>query len=236
MRTDSPLRKHRFWPRFTLRVLLVFVTLVGVGLGYWTHRARQQRRIVERIEQGGGMVCYEREGPVAPEPRNFAVEWLAKFLSRDYLERVDYANVRSRDAIRDLHHLRGLAGLKISFEGLRDDDLTFLSRCDGLQTLQLGDPFYLGSQFPKSTISDKSLYTIARLPRLEVAQLYGPGFSREGLVSLGSLGKLRQLQIGLCDNSVFPGDFNRAKQIGQIQTLRAWRATPNSGVEEFVKW
>jgi hypothetical protein len=149
---------------------------------------------------------------------------------------VDYANVRSRDAIRDLHHLRGLAGLKISFEGLRDDDLTFLSRCDGLQTLQLGDPFYLGSQFPKSTISDKSLYTIARLPRLEVAQLYGPGFSREGLQTLSSSATLQQLEIGLCDQSVVDSDFDQVKQLGRIQTLRAWRATANSGVEEVVKW
>jgi len=47
-------------------VLLIFVTLVAVGLGYWTHRAREQGRIVKRIQDGGGMVCYERDGPDAP--------------------------------------------------------------------------------------------------------------------------------------------------------------------------
>ncbi|HEX5102946.1 MAG TPA: hypothetical protein VFV87_04000, partial [Pirellulaceae bacterium] len=55
--------RRRFWPRFTLRVLLVAVTAVGVGLGIWTHRAREQARIVKLIQDGGGMVCYERDGP-----------------------------------------------------------------------------------------------------------------------------------------------------------------------------
>src|SRR5262245_54423169 len=79
--------RRRLWPRFTLRVLLFVVTSVGIALGYWTHRARQQQRIVGLIEAGGGSVYYEHEGPLAPR-RSPVIAWLAESLGRDYVEDV----------------------------------------------------------------------------------------------------------------------------------------------------
>jgi hypothetical protein len=231
----SPTRPRRFWPRFTLRVLLVFVTLVGVGLGYWTHRARDQRRIVERIEQGGGMVCYERDGPDAPDPRNFAVEWLAKVLNRDYLERVVSATIDDRKVLRDARHLTGLESLQIDDAELTDDDLTVLVHYSELRVLRIcpADPFAevnAGSQ-----ISDISLRRIARLPKLEVADLYGAGFWREGIQSLNSSLTLRKLTVGPFEESVIATDFSPLKRAGRIQSFWAWRKKGATGFET-IHW
>ena len=237
MPSVSPPRPRRFWPRFTLRVLLVFVTLTGIGLGYWTHRARQQRRIVERIEQGGGMVCYERDGPTAPDPRNFAVEWLAKVLSRDYLEGISAVSIHNREAIPNLHHLRGLETLRIIDPNLNDSDLTAIANCRELGVLQIGDTYFFGDNAPKSQISDGSLILIARLPKLEIASLHGTGFTRAGIEALAQSPTLKSLEVGLCEPSVVASDFDTIKGLGRVQSLKAWRGKAGElGFEEIIKW
>jgi hypothetical protein len=232
--------KRRFWPRFTLRVLLVFVTLVGVGLGFWTHwtnRARQQRRIVEQIEQGGGMVCYEREGPGAPEPRNFAVEWLATILSRDYLEGIVQVSLHNREAIPNLPKLHGLETIGIRDANLDDSDLTAIANCRDLVVLYIGDAYFFGDNVPKSQISDRSLILIARLPKLEIAHVHGTGFTRAGIEALAQSPTLRSLEIGLCDPSVVASDFDTIKGLGRVKSLKAWRGKEGElGFEEIIKW
>jgi hypothetical protein len=233
MNETNSTRPRRLWPRFTLRVLLVFVTLVGVGLGYWTHRAREQRRIVERIEQGGGMVCYERDGPDAPEPRYFAVEWLAKVLSRDYLERVVSANVHDREIVRDLGRLRSLESLLITND-LSDDDVVALARCRNLHVLQIVNVD--GTAVPKVQISDKSLHVISRLPKLQIARLNGQGFTREGIDALATSTTLRDLFIRHCDPSVTASDFDHLKRSGHLDVLNVWRVDSSGKSEEIVDW
>ncbi|MDX1948078.1 MAG: hypothetical protein SFU86_21955 [Pirellulaceae bacterium] len=44
-------KPHRLWPRFTLRVFLAVITLLAIGLGWWTHRAREQRRVVQALQR-----------------------------------------------------------------------------------------------------------------------------------------------------------------------------------------
>jgi hypothetical protein len=216
-------------------VLLVFVTLVGIGLGYWTHRAREQARIVKLIQDGGGSVCYERDGPDAPEPRNLVVEWLAGYLSRDHFERVVTASISGREVLRNLGQLRDLERVYIDGAVLADDDLKSLAHCRELQVLRISD-FY-GEGIPKSHLTDKSLKIIAKLPRLEVASLYGTGFTRKGIETLTTSPTLRDLQIVVFDESVVASDFDNMKRLGRIQSLRAWRGkSTESVVEVIVKW
>lgn len=229
--------RRRFWPRFTLRLLLVAVTVVAIALAFWTHRAREQARIVKLIEAGGGMVCYERDGPAAPEPRSFVVEWLAERLGRDYFEGVTTAFVYDRKLVRELKALQGLDSLSVFDETTCDDDLAMLSRLNQLRYVRIGDGNPFDAKLPQSQISDRSLRVIARLPRLEIAHLQGTGFSSEGIKSLRELPLLSDLQIGLCNDSVTARDFDEMKRSGHVRTLIAWRTGgPERSVEKIVEW
>lgn len=226
---------RRLWPRFTLRVLLVFVTLVGIGLGYWTHRARQQARTVKLIQDGGGMVCYERDGPFAPEPRSFVVEWLAERLGRDYFEGVTAAFVHEREVIPELDALGGLENLTVYDSRLRDEDLAAIESCSTLRFLQVGDA--LLGYGNASMISDQSLLAIARLPNLEIAHLHGTGFTREGISALASAPKLERLAIDWCADSVQASDFDEMKRLGRVQSLVAWRSRPDgTRMAKIIEW
>src|SRR5262245_28810256 len=120
--------RRRLWPRFTLRVLLFVVTSVGIALGYWTHRARQQQRIVELIEAGGGSVYYEHEGPLAPR-RSPVIAWLAESLGRDYVEDVVEAAVHDRETVPEVLKLRRWRQLQIYCDALDDRQLAQLTSC-----------------------------------------------------------------------------------------------------------
>lgn len=55
MDDSTPDRPKRRIPRirFSLRALMVVVLILGVGLGYWVVRSREQRDAVAAIECGG---------------------------------------------------------------------------------------------------------------------------------------------------------------------------------------
>ncbi len=52
---SKPVRRRL---RYSLRTLLLLVTVICLLLGYQVHRARQQIRAVEEIEGLGGIVWY----------------------------------------------------------------------------------------------------------------------------------------------------------------------------------
>src|SRR5262245_17910828 len=81
-------RPPRRWLRFSLRTLLLALTLACVALGWWVHKAERQRRAVAAIRAAGGYVeyDYERDGrrrglrnPTPPGP-----VWLHSVVGVDY--------------------------------------------------------------------------------------------------------------------------------------------------------
>ena len=52
---------RRRWLQFSIRTLLVLVTLLCVALSLWIVPAERQRRAVEAIEKLGGIVFYVGE-------------------------------------------------------------------------------------------------------------------------------------------------------------------------------
>jgi hypothetical protein len=66
MREASPARPRRRWFRYSLRTLLLAVTLVAVALAYWVNGAERQRRAVAAIEAAGGTVRYDYERTKSP--------------------------------------------------------------------------------------------------------------------------------------------------------------------------
>lgn len=55
---QQPKRKRR-WLRYSIRTLLIVVTIFCVALGYWVNRANRQRDVVKWVEENGGSVTYD---------------------------------------------------------------------------------------------------------------------------------------------------------------------------------
>ena len=144
--TESP-KPKRHWLRFSLRTMLVFMLLVGVGMGMWAKSARKQRRIVQWVESHrGGMVFYEHEGqrdgyggwePLELEDQP-PPSWRA-WLGKDYewnVVKVDlYGSQES-----DIKPLAGLTKLKaLNLPGTKLSDLTPIAGLVNLEELYLWD-------------------------------------------------------------------------------------------------
>src|SRR5437667_6285916 len=59
---STPTSKRRWVPRFSLKTLLISVTILGAFFGYFGHHLRRvtiQRRIVAQLKQAGGSVFYD---------------------------------------------------------------------------------------------------------------------------------------------------------------------------------
>src|SRR4051794_11935806 len=96
-------KPKRRWSSFSLRTLLVFVTVASVGFGYFAHKLRQaerQRAAVEALRIAGGrLVRYDyqidsdgNDLPGFPEPPGPA--WLLDRLGIDFLANVTLVNLR----------------------------------------------------------------------------------------------------------------------------------------------
>ena len=129
-------RRRRF--RYSLRTLLVVVTLVGVVLGVWVQRAERQRRAVAAMREDGGKVMYDYE-----ESRPRAVngdlpgpDWLCRLLGVDYFANVTHAHLSRSATDATLSHLGDLTSLKsLWLDGTQVTD-TGLAHLTGLARLQ----------------------------------------------------------------------------------------------------
>ena len=115
-------RKHKLrWYQFSLRSLMIFVTLWAIPcswLGVKMKQAREQRAAVEWIEGLGGSVGYDYQldasgkqikGAIPPGPA-----WVRELLGDDFLTRVAVVVLRkSRVTGTGLERLKGIAQLRI---------------------------------------------------------------------------------------------------------------------------
>ena len=230
--TPSIKSRRRLWPRFTLRVLLALVTLIAVGLGIWTHRAREQRRIVDRINAVGGSVCYERDGPAAPQQRSAVIEWLAESLGRDFFEGVVAAGILERELLPDVVELGRVERLQIFCDDLEDRDIALLARGPAIEVLNLGVDF----ENSLTKVTDRSLVVLARMPKLRVLHVRGVGLSEAGIDALAASPTLEVLDIGSCAADVDASDFDEIKRRDRIKSLLVWRNGANGTEAIIARW
>ncbi|MEK6246539.1 MAG: hypothetical protein N2C12_00055, partial [Planctomycetales bacterium] len=172
--------------RFRLLSLLVLVTVVAVWLGWWSHKARQQREAVAAINKVGGQVAYDFQREGLETPRHWP-EWLVDWLGVDYFSNVTSLHLGNAqitdEGLKHLEGLQALKGLSLNNTQVTDKGLKHL---DGLQTLKW---LRLGS----TRVTDagmkhlEGLQTLDRL-YLDHAQVTDAGLKHlEGLTTLGEL-------------------------------------------------
>ncbi|MEX2118863.1 MAG: hypothetical protein WD847_04570, partial [Pirellulales bacterium] len=178
---DKPIRSRRRL-QYSLRWLLVIVTLSGIGLGLVVRRAERQRKAVAGVRAGGGVVQYDFEDPLSPavRPELPGPDWLCRRLGVDYFSEV--ATVILTDSATDataahLSRLTSLQSLNLYGTQVTDAGLAHLTELTNLQSLYVG-----GTQ-----VTDAGLAHLSGLTSLQDLHLYGTQVTDAGLAHLTEL-------------------------------------------------
>ena len=136
MTTAHP--RRRFF-RYSLRTLMLAVTVFCIWMAIATKQARDQRQAVEAIRELGGMVIYDYQLAGSEKPAR--PEWLGELIGDDYFARVVFVRFLGTPATdADLVHLEGLRGLQgLSLLGteVTDAGLAHVEAYTSLETLDL---------------------------------------------------------------------------------------------------
>src|SRR6478672_3012536 len=94
---DKP-NSRRLPFRFSLRTLLLGITVLCIGLAWWVHRVKAQKAAVKGIQESGGWVYYDYERfntekksdahPESPVPA-----WLLTAFGVDFFHSVDVVSM-----------------------------------------------------------------------------------------------------------------------------------------------
>jgi hypothetical protein len=104
MRAGPVSRSWQRYLRFSVRVLIVLVLVMGAGLGWVVRSARIQREAVQAITRAGGWVKYEWEWTVGnagrglptndvPGGKPWAPQWLVDLIGVDFFSHATNASL-----------------------------------------------------------------------------------------------------------------------------------------------
>jgi hypothetical protein len=138
-RTNAVPHPWRSYLRVSVRGLIVFVLVVGSGLGWIVRRAHIQRDAMAAINQAGGSVLYDwewRDGKAIPGGKPRAPVWFIDVVGVDYFGQVTSATFFSSAAATDatlaqVGRLTRLQTLTVFSASVSDGGLAHLSAsCD----------------------------------------------------------------------------------------------------------
>lgn len=212
---------HR-WLRFSLRTLLVVVTVFGVWLGVKVGQARRQKEAVEALLQLGATVRYAHQRNDA-NPTEFDSDkdlgvpgWLRRMAGDHFFQTVALIQFSGPVTDKELVHLAALAHVEClhfgqeSYEEIdvTDAGLGHLPRPDRLTHLAAAN----------TRIGDAFLKRLTGATGLEVLHLSGTRVTDEGLRALPPLPKLKYL--GLSYTSVSDAGLAAAlKDVSSLEIL-----------------
>jgi hypothetical protein len=191
--TVNPKQLSRPWwncLRFSLRAMIVFVLLIGCGLGWLVRSAHVQRDAVAAIRNAGGVVLYDWEwnnGKSIPGGKPWAPKWLVGLIGVDYFAHVTSVWLQQAPtdgAIVQIGHLTQLERLQLVVGFVSDGELAHLKGLTKLSNLCL------------SNVSDAGLAHLKGLTKLTDLFLLDTQVTDAGLMHLKGLTSLRNLGIG----------------------------------------
>jgi hypothetical protein len=183
--TQSELR----WYQYSLRSLLVLVTLCALPcswLGIKVQQAKRQHGAVRAIEELGGAVSYDGLMVTGESP---GPGWLGKMLGKDFFAtaggvRLDKAEVTDAE-LESLRELSQLHWLSLEHTNVTDAGLVNLKGLTKLQMLVLSH----------TKITDAGLEHLRGLSKLETLSLEDTEVTDAGLVSIEGLTNLHFLDL-----------------------------------------
>ncbi len=186
--------RRRWRPvRWSVRVTVVAVLLIGGGLGWWLRSVRIQREAVEAVDRAGGYIRYDwavkdgeevfdNTGPPWPE-------WMVSRMGTDCFSSVTMVQANSgADAKRvlgTLQHFSRLQCLLLEASNISDQDLACVEGKRSLLKLDLSG----------TGVGDEGLAHLKALSRLKELSLGGTKVTDAGMAHLQGLTNLETLNL-----------------------------------------
>jgi Leucine-rich repeat (LRR) protein len=196
--TRQPKRR---WYQYSLRGLLLFVTLCAIAcswLAVTIQAQRKQHKAAEAIKGLGGTVQCEPT-------------WLGKVLKDDslvYVTEVDLSNqTHTDDKLMQLQALSRLRTLRLRGADISDAGLVRIEHLCQLVELDLSE----------TAVTDAGLVHLRNLRRLKVVNLHGGQITDAGLVNLDELSQLNHL--GLSNTKVTDAGLTHLQGLRKLQFL-----------------
>jgi hypothetical protein len=203
---------YRRWFRFSLRTLLILMTVLGVWLGFTVHRVRLQSRAVQAIEAAGGQIAYDSRFDFSHEltgGRGDAREGrgLRPYITRHFFDDV----VRVEVGRFDLRYRK--PDVRIA------DVAPYLPDLAALKSLTVSH----------SRTGSSELAAIGKLKRLDTLIFFEGELSTPEAVNLRSLTKLREL--GMNNVRMVPKSTGNFRNLPALE--HAWIYGYRSDEERF---
>ena len=213
----------RFSPlkRFSLRVLLVLITLGSIALGVIVNRAERQRKAVAWINEHQGHVIYAH-APVGfpPKPEVLpAPQWMINTLGEHYFFRPESVTLRNLQGNEDLSPLNGLPTVhRVSLEhsSLTGKQSRQLSQVPSIHELNLYD----------SELTDDALAELNNAKNLRNLSVWYCRLSAKQTQTIFELAQLKQIYFAACELDLSQvGDGSRLNNLEMLYFAEGTIAT-----------
>jgi hypothetical protein len=168
--------------RFSVRGLIVFVVVVGAGLGWIVRQAQIQRDAVAAITRAGGWAAYDwqwRGGKMISEGTPWAPGWLVDLIGVDYFDHVTAVGFPETSGVTDatLAHVGSLTRLQVLYVNSPSLSDAWLVHLKGLTKLS-------GLDLSGTHITDAGLAHLKGLIKLTNLSLFGTQVTDAGAKEL----------------------------------------------------
>lgn len=221
-------------PRFSLRTLLVLMTVVSVGLAWYVERVRVEQRAAEAVLAAGGEVIYDWQMRPADADGSFrrdppGPDFLRAWFGPHWFDSIVKVELNGNQFRRGKDNFKLLSSRLIPLPTLRElrlwmvpldqGDFELLGRMQQLQMLSIGQ---VAEMTPENAAGLSAARNLQAL-HLDYAKVFPPTLSE-----LAKLPRLEKLRI-ICDNydrrtgkhiDLYDLDDESAAAIGDFPRLR----------------
>jgi hypothetical protein len=239
---------HRRWFRYSLRTLLVAMTIVSLGIGWWVNSARRQQKAIAQINslvdlshsRVSVFYDYQTAGPrsildwgeyyrttINKNGESWLPPKVLSSLGQDFFHNVStvyfsggsFASTAS-EGLANGSHPMDESVLKDVGALVRLSDLSIDFPVTDAGVAHLANLRGLRSLeiSNASGLTDESLRILSRLPRLEALRLFGCQFTDHGLAHLSAMRQLKLLNLNELHNEKRDSGFT-SDGVAQLSKL-----------------
>jgi Leucine-rich repeat (LRR) protein len=177
----------RPWFRYSMRTLLLLMTIVAFWLGYAANQVRIRKQAIDSVTRAGAEVTYLKDKAGSLQLSGPA--WLRRFLGDEWFVTPRFVFFRdysvTDDKILPVRALTSVRRLDLSDTKISDKALVAVGEMDGLEHLYL-----MGTN-----VTDAGLQHLDGLKRLRVLDLQGTNVTDAGLDYLREMRSLNRLLL-----------------------------------------